>query len=180
MRRIWGIIGTSFLSVSSSFAFGGVFPETVASLDIDRYMGRWYEIASTKPSFQKDCICVTADYALTESDTVSVTNSCRKKSLDGPVSKIVGSATVTNEPGKFNVSFGNFRLPFSNYWVIDLADDYSYAVVTTPFSSPIWILSRTPELSPDIKEAIFAKLKLNGFNVNKIQPTLQEGCQYGD
>ena len=176
-KTISKALAITIIGLSSPLALAAsLLPETVGTLNAERYMGRWYEIASTKPSFQKDCVCVTADYALIDEKTVKVTNSCRKKTVDGALDVVVGTAGTTSEPGKFNVSFGNFRLPFSNYWVVDLADDYSYAVVSSPFRTPIWILSRTPELDREVLDGIYARLAAAGFNVEKLTPTLQQGC----
>jgi apolipoprotein D and lipocalin family protein len=166
------------MSISGSSFAAGLFPAVVSDLDLNQYLGRWYEVASTKPFFQRDCVCVTADYSLVDAETVKVVNSCRKLEPEGVLDVVEGDAKATGNPAKFNVSFGGFRLPFSNYWVVDLADDYRYAVVSTAFRNPIWILSRTPELASEDLDAIYKNLDDAGFNVNSLSPTRQAECSY--
>jgi apolipoprotein D and lipocalin family protein len=161
-------------------------PETIKVLDIGRYQGVWYEIASTKPSFQKDCVCVTATYTPLGDGSVGVDNSCRIKSPTGELKIARGTAIIPdlNEPGKLKVTFseqnavarffgGLFR---TNYWIVDLGADYNYAVISSPFKKPIWILSRTPQLPEEEYKRILANLDSKGFAVEDIVPTLQEGC----
>lgn len=163
----WGVVGT---------AQAGIFPAVVDDLELELYLGKWYQVASTNPAFQADCVCVTAEYAVNEDGNVDVINTCVKGSPDGDIDIAVGEATTTNNPAKFNVAFGGFRLPFSNYWVVDLAEDYSYAVVSTAFRRPVWILSRTPELDPETLDGIYERLAERRFPVGAIEPTLQAGC----
>jgi apolipoprotein D and lipocalin family protein len=164
------------IGFTSSAAHGQLFPEVVSQLDVNRYLGKWYEVASTKPFFQANCVCVTAEYDLLPDGDIAVTNTCRKGSPDGEVDIAEGTASATNNSAKLNVSFGGFSLPFANYWVVDLAEDYSYAVVSTPFRQPIWILSRTPKLDPMVLEGIYTRLDEGGFNSDAISPTRQAGC----
>lgn len=172
-----GIAFALTFSVAGS-AFAGIFPKVVDNLEVDSFLGRWYEVASTQPSFQKDCICVTADYGVIDDKTLSVTNSCRKVSPEGTLDVVVGKAKTTRNAAKLNVSFGGFQLPFSNYWVVDLADDYRYAVISTPFRTPIWILSRTPDLAQDDMNGILERLHASWFNIGKLKMTQQNGCSY--
>ncbi len=83
--------------------------ETVASVDLERYLGRWYEIASYPAWFQKNCTAVTADYSLRENGRIKVINSCRKGSLDGKAKQSTGKAKVvdaaTNALGQWNELF---------------------------------------------------------------------------
>lgn len=174
------LIGFAALSLAP-LSFGAIdlvpdlpiFPKTVENLDLDSYLGRWYEVASTKPFFQRDCTCVTADYSLKEDGKVGVVNSCREKSPEGRLNQFVATADTTDEPGKFSVSAFNIPQLFSNYWVVDLAEDYRYAVVSTATRNPIWILSRTPEIAADDLQGIKERLKENGFKLDSLTPTFQ-------
>jgi apolipoprotein D and lipocalin family protein len=176
MKKIFSI--AMLLLFSAPVYAQGLFPAVVPNLDTERFLGRWFEVASTKPGFQKDCVCVTADYIPRDAKSIGVVNSCRKLSPEGELEVVVGSAKTTRNPAKLNVSFGGFSLPFSNYWVVDLADDYSYAVISTPFRNPIWVLSSTPEINPDVLDGIYSRLSAAGFNASSISPTLQLGCSY--
>ncbi len=166
------------LALSSSVFAQGLFPRVVPDLDLNQFLGRWYQVASTNPVFQADCVCVTADYSIIDASTVKVVNSCRKGSPEGELDVAEGSAKTTRNPAKLNVSFGGFSLPFSNYWVVDLADDYRYAVVSTPFRNPIWILSRTPELAAEDLDTIYSNLEAARFSTRGLSSTLQTDCTY--
>lgn len=156
----------------------GIFPPVVSNVNLPEYLGRWYEVASTKPAFEQNCVCTTADYSLKDEKTVQVVNSCRLFTADGELSVIEGTAKTTRNPAKLSVSFGGFSLPFSNYWIVDLADDYRYAVVSSPFRDPVFVLSRTPEISAADLSGIYERLAEDGYRVERISPTLQTNCQY--
>ena len=164
------------LSLSATAAHAAIFPTVVKSLDLNSYAGKWYQVASTNPFFQKDCVCATATYTLQEDGNINVVNVCRKGSVNGELSSVEGVAYPTSKVGKLNVVFGGVRLPFSNYWVIEVADDYSYAVVSSPLRTPIWVLSRTPSLPSETLAGIYSRLETAGFPIGSIEPTLQEGC----
>ncbi len=164
------------LSFSATAAQAGFFPDVVSQLDLGTFAGKWYQVASTNPFFQAGCVCVTATYTAKDDGTVSVANSCRKDTINGELNNIVGTAYTTDEPAKLNVVFGGPKLPFSNYWIVDLANDYSYAVISTPFRTPIWVLSRTPSLPEETLTGIYSRLQSKGFPTWSIAPTLQAGC----
>ena len=151
------------------------FPKTVSSFDLPRYLGKWYEVASTKPGFQRDCACVTADYGLKDNGRVSVINTCRAGGPDGPLTSIEGEARKSFLPARLKVSFGTPTF-FSNYYVVDLAEDYSWAAVSGTFKNPIWILSRTPSLDDETTAGIMNRLAAKGYRTDRISPTQQEGC----
>lgn len=133
--------------------------EPVAKVELNRYLGTWYEIAAFPQSFQKGCTATQATYALQDDGLISVTNTCRRGSLDGEETVAKGRARVvdTATNAKLEVSFfGPFWGP---YWVIQLGADYEYAVVGHPSRDYLWILSRSRTLSPDVYEAITKKLE---------------------
>lgn len=147
--------------------------ETVPKVDVQRYMGKWYEIASFPQSFQKGCSCTVAEYELMDNGKVSVTNSCDAK---GKRKVAKGKAWVTEKStnAKLKVSF---FWPFSGkYWIIDLADDYSYAVVGHPNRDYLWILSRTPQMDAQTYRQITERAKAKGFDITRLQKTRQEDC----
>lgn len=164
------------ITALSQNAYATFFPRVATNLELEEYLGKWYQIASSNPVFQQDCYCVTAEYEVNDNGNVDVINSCRKGAVDGELDIAVGEARKTWNPAKFRVSFGGFRSPFSNYWVVSLADDYSYAVVSSPFRNPIWILSRTPEMDEETYEGIIQNLKSRYFDTSIISKTVQLGC----
>ena len=147
--------------------------EVVESVDLERYLGRWYEIASYPMFFQKGCTATTADYSLREDGLIQVINSCRKGSLDGKRKKAKGKAKVvdTETNAKLKVSFfGPFWGP---YWIIDLDPDYQWEVVGEPKRKYLWILSRTPKMDQKLYDEIVARLPARGYDPAGLNQTLQ-------
>jgi apolipoprotein D and lipocalin family protein len=148
--------------------------QTVPYVDLKKYAGKWYEIASIPQSFQKGCTSTTATYTLTDKDYVQVENSCNKDSIDGKESSVKGKAFVEANSGNAKLKV-QFFWPFTGkYWIIDLADDYSYAVVGHPNRKYLWILSRTTKIDEKIYLQIIARIKEKGFDLSKIKLTLQK------
>jgi apolipoprotein D and lipocalin family protein len=147
--------------------------QTVPFVDLNKYAGRWYEIASFPQRFQKGCHRTTADYTLSEKGYVIVENRCNRDSVDGKQSYIKGKAIVERNSGNAKLKV-QFFWPFKGkYWIIDLADDYSYAVVSHPNKKYLWILSRTPKMDDTIYQEVLARLKSKGFDLLKLQRTVQ-------
>lgn len=147
--------------------------ETVQSVDLNRYMGTWYEVASLPNSFQEGCNCSKAEYTLVD-DEVKVLNTCRKDSLNGELDDAEGTATIVegSNNAKLKVSF---FWPFKgDYWIIDLAEDYSYAVVGTPSRKYLWVLSRTKTLPDSIYSPILQRAGAKGFDTSNVRKTTQE------
>jgi apolipoprotein D and lipocalin family protein len=146
--------------------------QTVPSVDLERYMGKWYEIAAFPQRFQKGCHKTTAEYILTDKGYVTVINRCNKDSLNGPESSITGKAFVDKNSGNAKLKV-QFFWPFrGKYWIIDLADDYSYAVVGHPNRKYLWILSRTRAMDENQYQEIVERIRTMGFDVSKLQKTL--------
>lgn len=145
--------------------------ETVPQVDLSRYLGHWYEIAAFPQSFQKGCKASTATYALRDDGDIDVLNRCRKGSIDGPEKSARGRARVVDRTtnAKLEVSF--FRPFWGDYWIIDLANDYSYAVVGHPSRDYLWILSRTPTMPAATYDAIVARLQQNGYETSRLVRT---------
>ena len=126
----------------------------VDSVDLQRYLGKWYEIASYPAWFQKDCTGSTADYSLLPDGKIEVINRCRKDSLDGPLKESKGKAEVVDTATNAKLKVW-FFWPFKgNYWIIDLDPDYQWAVVGEPSRKYLWILSRTPTMEGGFSERL--------------------------
>lgn len=154
---------------------GVCFPplDVVEFVDLTRYAGKWYEIASYPQIFQAGCTGTTAEYTLRDDGTVKVVNTCNTGSLDGPVNRIEGTARVADATtnAKLNVSFFP---PFeADYWIIDLGPDYEYAVVSDPSRRSLWILSRTPTLDDATYQGILDRVSAKGFDLDRLVRTLQ-------
>lgn len=147
--------------------------QTVPNVDLKKYSGKWYEIASYPQRFQKGCNCTTAEYTLSNKGYVIVENRCNKDSVNGKLAYIKGKAFVEKNSGNAKLKV-QFFWPFTGkYWIIDLADDYSYAVVSHPNKKYLWILSRTPQMDDFFYQQIISKLKEKGFDLTKLQITKQ-------
>ena len=150
---------------------------TVPQVDLDRYVGRWHELARTPNWFQRNCAAdVTADYARRPDGTVSVVNSCRR--ADGAVDRAEGTARVVDPAtnAKLEVAFAPEALRWipavwGNYWVIELAPDYRYAIVGEPSRTYLWVLSRTPTLDEASWQAIDARIAAAGYDRAKVTRT---------
>lgn len=146
---------------------------TVPKVDLDRYLGKWYEIASFPQSFQRGCTATTAEYHRRSDGAIDVLNRCRKGSLDGPEKVARGRARVDDKAthAKLKVSFfGSF---WGDYWVIELGASYEYAVVGHPSRDYLWILSRTPTMEAGVYNDILARLMAHGYDVTRLRRTLQ-------
>ena len=147
--------------------------QTVPFVDLNKYAGKWYEIASFPQRFQKGCNCTTATYTLSDKGFVVVENRCNKDSVTGKISYIKGKAFVVKNSGNAKLKV-QFFWPFrAKYWIIDLADDYSYAVVSHPNKKYLWILSRTATLDQTIYNGILNRLKEKGFDLSLLKATKQ-------
>ena len=146
--------------------------ETVAHVDLRRYVGTWYEIANFPQRFQRGCTATTATYTLRDDGEIDVLNRCREGAVDGPEKSAHGRARVVDRStnAKLEVSF--FRPFWGDYWIIDLADDYSYAVVGHPGRDYLWILARAPSMSDATYDGIVARLRTRGYETSRLVRTL--------
>ena len=146
---------------------------TVAKVDLGRYAGTWYEIASFPQSFQAGCTATTATYTVRDDGEVDVLNRCKKDSLAGPEKSALGRARVVDSAtnAKLEVSF--FRPFWGDYWIIDLAEDYSHAVVGHPGRDYLWILSRAPTMPEATYHGLVASLQARGYETSRLVKTLQ-------
>jgi apolipoprotein D and lipocalin family protein len=147
--------------------------ETVDSVDLQRYQGTWYEIASFPQRFQKGCHCTSATYTATQEDFVVVENRCRKDSINGEESYIKGKAYIVENSNNAKLEV-EFFWPFKgDYWIIDLDKDYQYAVVGHPNREYLWILSRKPQMSDSLYTEITKRIADKGFDLSILQKTVQ-------
>ena len=148
--------------------------QTVPFVDLGRYVGTWYEIASFPQSFQSGCFCTTATYSLSDKGFVIVENRCNRNGINGTESYIKGKAFVKKNSGNAKL-YVQFFWPFrGKYWIIDLDKEYTYAVVSHPNKKYLWILSRSPEMPTHTYQEIISRLTVKGFNVSRLRKTIQK------
>ena len=147
--------------------------QTVPKVELQRYLGTWYEVASFPQSFQRGCTATTATYALLPGGDIEVVNRCRLNALDGEEKVATGRARVVDKDtnAKLEVSF--FRPFWGDYWIIQLDPEYGYAVVGHPGRDYLWILSRTPTLDDAVYAHIVSELKADGYPLDRLVRTLQ-------
>lgn len=147
--------------------------EAVDRVELDRYLGTWYEIASYPAWFQRDCVAVTARYERRDDGLISVVNSCRKGSLDGKLKQSKGRAKVVDKGSNAKLKVSFFWPFWGDYWIIDLDPDYHWAVVGVPSRKYLWILSRTPTMEERLYQEILARLASAGYDPALLERTEQ-------
>jgi apolipoprotein D and lipocalin family protein len=145
--------------------------EVVANVELEKYLGKWYEIAHLPAKFQEGCDETTATYTLSKDGSISVLNQSIK---NGKMKQAKGKARVVdkNSNAKLKVTF--FWPFYGDYWILKLGNDYDYSVVGTPNRKYLWILSRTPQMDGKLYSQLIEYAKSKGFDVNKLIKTLQK------
>ncbi|WP_339873079.1 lipocalin family protein [uncultured Brevundimonas sp.] len=149
-------------------------PQPARTVDLNRYAGLWYEIGRYENGFERDCEGVTALYTVRDDGLIGVRNSCRQGDVAGEETIVEGRARVVADSGgaKLRVSFfGPFFL--GNYWVLDRAEDYSWSIVGEPSGRYLWLLSRTPQPSAQVRETILNRTRVLGYDVSLVRPVEQ-------
>ena len=169
MHMKTAILSLALLGIcAAALAQKTVDNSTIRAFDPDRYLGQWYEIARYDHSFERDLVGCTAEYSFRKDGKIRVLNSGHLKTLDGPYKESVGKARLkrNGKPGQLQVSF--FGPFYGDYYILDLAPDYSYSVVGSSSPKYLWILSRTPQLSPEVRSKILSNLQKRGYDTEKL------------
>ena len=150
-------------------------------VDVDRYVGRYYEIARYENIFERDCEGVSADYRKLPDGMIEIINICREGAADGREKKAFGRAKLVAGSGnaKFKVSFFG-PLFLGDYWVLDRADDYKWAIVSDRSGKFLWILHRQATPSRAETASLVAKAKALGFNTAMLRFTKQPPLAHSD
>lgn len=145
---------------------GDTPPQTVAAVDLDRYLGRWFEIARADHGFERGCDGVIAEYARRPDGMIGVLNRCWKDGLAGPGDTAEGRARIADPDSNARLEVSFFGPFFGDYWIIDLAEDYSWAVISEAEGRYLWILAREPQPGADFVEARLTDLQARGFDTD--------------
>ena len=141
---------------------------TVSPVNLEKYAGTWYEIARLPNRFERDLECVTATYKLRDDGKVEVINRGYKVGESNKISKIKGVARVPDKkyPGRLKV---RFFWPFSgNYYILELDNNYRYALVGEPSRKYLWVLSKDKQLDSNIYDSLLAKADQMGFDTASV------------
>lgn len=166
------------LAVLPAFAAEADLPplETVDSVDLERYAGRWYEIARLPNRFQKTCASdVAAHYSLEPDGDILVHNTCVKE--NGEMRSATGEARVIDDSrSRLEVLFapkwlGWLPMVWGDYWIIELDEDYQWAVVGEPGREYFWILARTPQLDSALVDELVERAESQGYRLDELVRT---------
>jgi apolipoprotein D and lipocalin family protein len=147
--------------------------DVVHHVDLERYLGTWYEIATIPQSFQKGCVGVTAEYSLRPDGDIQVVNTCIQGILDGDVRRVSGKAWVVDKTSNAKLKVRFFWPFWGSYWIIGLDPDYQWAVVGHPGRKYLWILSRSPQIADALYGQILELIAGQGYDLSRIEKTLQ-------
>lgn len=141
---------------------------TVKQLDLERYMGTWYEIARFDHSFERGLTGVTANYELRPDGKITVVNAGYKNGFEGKYKTAKGKAKQPNpnEPGKLKVAF--FLFFYADYFILELDEDYQWVLIGSSSDNYLWILSRTPQLDQETLNNILDKARERGYDTDKL------------
>jgi apolipoprotein D and lipocalin family protein len=143
--------------------------KTVEKLELDKYLGKWYEIARFQNRFEKDLVGVTANYTLRSDGKIDVLNQGYENSQTGKLKQAKGIAKIPNsdEPSKLKVSF--FWIFYADYYVLELdSANYQWALIGSSSDKYLWILSRKPQLDSEIYEMLVEKAQERGYDIRKL------------
>jgi apolipoprotein D and lipocalin family protein len=178
MKKLLSLVYFTLLIIFTSCSSQMKTLKTVPEVDLNRYTGKWYEIARLPNSFEKGLVCCTAEYGLRADGKISVTNSGVKEDSD-KVSSVTGKAWVPDpaEPGRLKVQF---FWPFAGgYYIFHLdQENYQYALVGTPSRKYLWILAREPKIDDSLYLELMGIAVKNGFTVEELLKVRQD-CNQG-
>ena len=157
------ILVSSLALVAGCASVSKVDNAPVATLDLSRYLGEWYEIARFDHSFERGVEQAKANYTQNADGTIKVVNSGIK---NGKPKTAVGKGKTTDTPGLLRVSF--FGPFYADYRVMMIDEDYTYALVGSGGADYLWILSRTPEVPETAKSELLAEAQRRGYDTDKL------------
>ena len=165
MKKLLVIAAALFLSACTGMP-AGVAP--VKDFELNRYLGKWYEVARLDHSFERGLEQVSAEYSLNPNGSVKVVNR-GYSTTKNKWSEAVGKAKFVQDPttGYLKVSF--FGPFYGSYVVFDLdKEGYEYAFVSGPDLSYLWLLSRNKTVSSEVKASFLKQAKAIGFDTSKL------------
>lgn len=156
-------------------------PAPAKPVDVDRYVGRYYELARYENIFQRGCEAVSADYSKIAGDMIRIVNICHDKGLEGPARSVNGRAKLVegSRNAKFKVSFLGPAF-LGDYWVLDRAEDYSWAIVSDRSGKFLWLLHRNSTPGPAEIAFLVNRAKSLGFNTALLRFTKHKTLGRGE
>ena len=173
MMRSIGVLSVLAAMLLLPAGCGSAPPLDVAqNVDLGRFQGKWYEIASLPRTTQADCYGTTAFYTPQSDGSFQFVNQCSVGSSTGPLKTVTMTATVPDKtvPAKLALDVGGFS---GAYWIVEVGPQYEYAVIGHPSRAYLWLLSRTPTLDPATSKGVIDRAQANHFDTSKLQFTPQ-------
>jgi len=165
-----GAAAFAFSKLKKSFPPLNVYP----SVDLNKYLGEWYEIALFPYKYEKCCFNTKAIYSLNEDGTIKVLNICNKNSQHGQLETAEGKAFIVDKETNAKLKV-QFAWPFKgDYWILDVGENYEYALVGNPSRDNLWILSRTAKINGNSLKKLKGIATREGFDINKLVFTVQQ------
>ena len=148
-------------------------PDVATSVDLERFQGNWYEIAKLPRATETDCTATVATYWLRPDGDLDVTSQCHVGAVDGPLKSMTATAKVPDgsTPAKLALDVGGF---YGDYWILEVGQNYEFAVVGHPSREYLWIMSRTPHLDPGVQAGILRRAEAQRFDVSRLEYTRQD------
>lgn len=142
-------------------------PEPAKAVDLERYLGVWFEIARYDQRFERACVGgVTATYSVRGDGSIDVVNGCRRS--DGSTKEAHGRAKIVDPATKAKLKVSFFGPFYGDYWILDHADDYSWSIVGEPSGRYLWILSRRPSPGQAAIEALVGRARGLGYDTRSL------------
>jgi apolipoprotein D and lipocalin family protein len=177
MRRVLLVcaivaVGVTLGGCGHAIPEGSPSLRTVAKVDLERYLGLWYEIARYPHRFQEGCTGSRATYTRLPDGRIRVENACRDARDGGAERRATGVAWVApGDPSNAKLLV-QFFWPFrGEYWIIELDPDYRFAVVGHPSRDYLWILSRTPRMDEGVYRELLRRIATHGYDLTRIRLT---------
>lgn len=146
----------------------------IEGFELEKYLGKWYEIARFPHRFEKDLVNVTATYELAKPGKVRVINEGYKFSPEGKHSIAKGWAKFAGDPsvGHLRVSF--FRPFYGDYIIVSLDDNYQHALILSSSLNYMWILARNSQIDESVYDSLVKKAASLGLDTTKLIKVMQD------
>lgn len=168
-----GFLSAGFSLFEPSPVGNFAVPQPAKTVDLNRYLGRWYELGSYPNPFQEGCSATHADYSLPPEGGLRVLNSCRKGGLTGKEEIAEGRAEIVEGSGNAKLKVSFFGPFYGDYWVLDHAPDFSWSIVGEPSGRYLWLLSRTAHPSKAIVKHMETRAAEMGYDLTLLKSTPQ-------
>jgi apolipoprotein D and lipocalin family protein len=147
-------------------------PDVATGVELERFAGKWFEIAKLPRLTEANCTATVASYTLRADGDLDMTSECHLDELDGPVKSLSAKAKVIDRAvtAKLALDVGGF---YGDYWILEVGQSYEYAVIGHPSRDYLWVLSRTPTLDDSTLHGILKRAEAQRFDVSRLEYTQQ-------